>query len=169
MAYFKNVGTLEELRRQYKELLKKHHPDNGGNVADMQEINVEYDRLFKVMKDKHEHRSESDTEKQSDFSKMKYDFTEDQKLREVLYKIVGFDGIVIEIAGAWIWVSGDTYAYKKELKETGFKWASQKKMWYWHSDVFRKKGRKTLSMEDIRSYYGSTRVETDGTKRLKQA
>ena len=127
MAYFKNVGTLEELRRQYKELLKKHHPDNGGNVADMQEINVEYDRLFKVMKDKHEHRSESDTEKQSDFSKMKYDFTEDQKLRDILYKIVGFDGIVIEIAGAWIWVSGDTYAYKKELKETGFKWASQKK------------------------------------------
>ncbi len=30
--YFENISTLEELRRQYKELLKLHHPDNGGNV-----------------------------------------------------------------------------------------------------------------------------------------
>ncbi len=30
-TYFKNVNTLEELRKQYKELLKIHHPDNGGN------------------------------------------------------------------------------------------------------------------------------------------
>ena len=29
--YFINVNTLEELRKQYKELLKKFHPDNGGS------------------------------------------------------------------------------------------------------------------------------------------
>ena len=39
--YFKEANTLEELRKQYKQLLKMHHPDNGGNVADMQEINAE--------------------------------------------------------------------------------------------------------------------------------
>ena len=49
--YFKNAETLEQLRKQYKDLLKKHHPDNGGNLTDMQEINAEYDRLFKVLKD----------------------------------------------------------------------------------------------------------------------
>ena len=47
--YFNNTNTLEELRKQYKELLKQHHPDNGGNVSDMQEINSEYDRLFKIL------------------------------------------------------------------------------------------------------------------------
>ena len=41
MTYFNNVCTLEELRKQYKELLKTHHPDNGGNVAQMQEVNAE--------------------------------------------------------------------------------------------------------------------------------
>ena len=46
--YFENINTLEELRKQYKELLKLHHPDNGGNLEIMQEINTEYDRLFKV-------------------------------------------------------------------------------------------------------------------------
>ena len=29
--YFKDVNTLEELRKQYKNLLKKYHPDNGGS------------------------------------------------------------------------------------------------------------------------------------------
>ena len=31
MTYFRNVGTLEELRKQYKELLKKYHPDKNKN------------------------------------------------------------------------------------------------------------------------------------------
>ena len=65
MAYFKNVETLEELRRQYKELLKKYHPDNpDGSTEATQEINSEYDRLFKVLKNRHESKTaESKTEK----------------------------------------------------------------------------------------------------------
>ena len=159
--YFNNINTLEELRKQYKDLLRIHHPDNGGNVADMQDINAEYDRLFKVLKDKHQSKATDDSKGNDDFNNMKYDFTEDQKLREVLQKIIGFEGVVIEICGNWIWISGNSYTYRKELKEYGFKWASQKKQWYWHSENFRKKGYKSLSMEDIRNYYGSTKVQTD--------
>ena len=160
--YFENISTLEELRKQYKELLKLHHPDNGGNVSEMQEINAEYDRLFKILKDQHENNYSSDNSSaENNYSNMKYDFAEDEKLREMLNKIIHFDSIDIELVGAWIWVSGSTYACRKELKEFGFKWASQKKMWYWHSESFRKKSRKTLSMDDIRNYYGSTKVQTD--------
>lgn len=168
--YFKNAETLEQLRKQYKDLLKKHHPDNGGNLTDMQEINAEYDRLFKVLKDRHESKSAENTENnaKTDFNNMKYDFSEDAKLREVLQQIITFDGINIEVCGSWIWAF-NSYNYRKELKELGFKYASKKQAWYWHSDAFRKKGRKALSMEDIRNYYGSTEVETDGTKRLRQA
>ena len=158
--YFENIRTLEELRKQYKELLKKHHPDNGGNLETMQEINAEYDRLFKVLKDQHENNCSSDkTSAWNDYSNMKYDFAEDEKLREMLNNIIHFSGIDIELVGAWIWLSGNTYACKKELKELGFKWASQKKMWYWHSEAFRKKSHKTLSMDDIRNFYGSTSVK----------
>lgn len=53
--YFKDINTLEELRKQYRDLLKKYHPDNkGGNTKITQEINAEYDRLFKVLKNTHE-------------------------------------------------------------------------------------------------------------------
>ena len=51
---FKNVNSFEDLKKQYKELLKENHPDNGGDVEKMQEINIEYDALFRIWKDRQE-------------------------------------------------------------------------------------------------------------------
>lgn len=171
-GYFKNLETLEELRKQYRDLLKKYHPDNAnGSTEATQEINAEYDRLFKLLKDRHESKATDNKESnaKTDFNNMKYDFTEDAKLREVLQRIITFEGINIEIIGCWIWVDGNTYSYKDTLKEIGFKWAREKKKWYFHTETFRKRSHKKLSMDAIRDYYGSTEVETDGAKRLKQA
>lgn len=50
--YFKNVKSYNELKSTYKELLKVNHPDNGGDLAKMQEINTEYDVMFKIWKDR---------------------------------------------------------------------------------------------------------------------
>lgn len=52
--YFKSVKSYDDLKNQYKKLLKANHPDNGGNVETMKEINVEYDALFAVWKNKKE-------------------------------------------------------------------------------------------------------------------
>ncbi len=105
----------------------------------------------------------------SSYEDMKYDFAEDEKLREVLSKTITFVGINIEIIGNWIWIDGDTYSYKDEVKAMGFKWAREKKKWYFHTEAFRKRSHKKLSIDDIRNYYGSTVVETEGRKQLKQA
>lgn len=163
MTYFKNVNTLEELRKQYKELLKRFHPDNpNGSTEATQEINQEYEKLFKLLKDRHASKRTSDKEeKTSYYNNMKYDFSEDAKLREVLNKVINFTGVTIELCGSWIWLSGNTYQYKKELKEIGFRWASNKKAWYWHSEAFRKRSKRKLTMNDIRNYYGSTEVQTE--------
>ena len=163
MTYFKNVNTLEELRKQYKELLKRYHPDNpSGSTEANQQINQEYEKLFKLLKDKHDSKQTSNKkEKTSFYNNMKYDFSEDIKLREVLNKVINFTDVTIELCGSWIWISGNTYQYKKELKEIGFKWASNKKAWYWHSEAFRKRSNKKLSMNDIRKYYGSTEVQPE--------
>ena len=48
--YFKNVKSFEDLKAQYKTLLKKHHPDNGGDVEIMKAVNVEFDSLFPIWK-----------------------------------------------------------------------------------------------------------------------
>mgnify|MGYP000003798417 FL=1 len=171
MKYFNNVNTLEELRKQYKELLKKYHPDNpDGSTKATQEVNTEYDNLFKVLKDRHEYKTEQtgDTGNKS-YGNMKYDFSKDEKLREVLQSIITLQNINIEIVGCWIWVDGNTYEHKGTLKALGFKWAREKKKWYFHTESFRKGSHKKLSMDDIRNYYGSTEVQTEEVKRIKEA
>lgn len=45
MAYFK-ATSLEELKKEYRVLAKKYHPDLGGDTATMQAINAEYDKHY---------------------------------------------------------------------------------------------------------------------------
>lgn len=167
--YFYNVKTLEELRKQYKQLIKKYHPDNaGGSDEDMKAINTEYEGLFKILKDIHAKETEEEAAAggyQSTYSKNMYNFEDDSALREMLTRIINFD-CDIEVIGSWIWVF-DSYDYRKELKELGFKYASLKKAWYFHTQSFAKLSNKQLTLDDIRSYYGSTKIERE--KRLLEA
>lgn len=52
MKHFNNVTSLEDLKKQYRKLALANHPDKGGRTEVMQEINIEFDVLFKVWKDK---------------------------------------------------------------------------------------------------------------------
>ncbi len=51
MKWFKNVTTIEELRKVYRKLLKEYHPDcANGNAEITKEINAEYYLLFDKLK-----------------------------------------------------------------------------------------------------------------------
>lgn len=114
MTYFTDIHSLEELRKEYKRLVKANHPDNGGSEDAIKVINVEYEITFKVL-------AKADTT-----NARKYDMAADEQIREIINIIINFD-INIEICGSWIWVSGNTYGCKNELKANGFHWASKKK------------------------------------------
>lgn len=146
MKYFQNINTLEELRTAYRALLKKFHPDNGGSEEATKEINLEYEKLFQILKN----RSGADQQ-------TKYNTQEDENLREVLQQIINLN-VNIEICGSWIWVSGNTYPVKESLKAAGFKFSKNKKAWYWHSGEYIRRGKK-VSLEYIRNKYGSETVK----------
>lgn len=48
MAYFKNIHSLAELKKEYRRLALENHPDKGGSTEVMQQINVEFERLHEI-------------------------------------------------------------------------------------------------------------------------
>jgi len=165
MKWFKDISSLEELRKAYKKLVIKYHPDNGGSEEVIKEINAEYDIIFKQMKDGFEH-SESYSNA-TDRQKQNYDWEKDAQIREMIVKLSGFKGITVEIIGVWIWVS-ECYKYRKELKELGFHWAGKKQMWYIHFDSYHKFSSKPIPMSHIRAKYGSVVVNAAGQGEQKE-
>ena len=144
MMYFKNVTNLEDLKKQYRKLAMEFHPDRGGSEEVMQKINSEYERLFAELKTAED---------------MEDDF------RAIIDALLNFD-LTIEIIGTWIWVSGDTFAVKAQLKELGFKWASKKKAWYWHPGEYVKMHKKNFTLDEIKNMHGSQTLKTSSKKLL---
>lgn len=157
MTYFTDCQTVEELKKEYRRLAMLHHPDRGGNAETMKEINNAYDDAFNHLKDKHNARAASD-------SSARPMHETPEEFREVISRIINIPGLVIELCGAWVWVSGNTKAHKDELKSAGYRWANKKAMWYWRSEKDACKSRGGKSMNYIRGKYGSERIGTDQEK-----
>ena len=148
MKWFKNVTIVEELRKEYRRLLKLYHPDNeNGSVEVTQEINAEYDRLFAILSKK----------AQSDNQSHAYNTDDENKaFKEAINSIIHINAD-IEIIGSWLWVHGG-YEYRELLKSTGFKYAPKKKSWCWHYGEYRRYHNKEISLDEIRMKYGSRSV-----------
>ena len=127
MKYFKDCKTIEEIKAQYKKLAKENHPDHGGDTATMQEINKEYAYACAHLI-KGENLSAEETEQKIKMS---------EQYRQAIEQIINLPGILIEAVGFWIWVTGNTYAVKKELKAAGFFFAPKKLAWYFRSDEYK--------------------------------
>lgn len=156
---FKDCRTLEELKKKYHELVLKHHPDRGGNLEMMQAVNVAYDKWFPLLKNKHMNRAGEMYEKQSDETP--------EYFRDIIDRLMKFEGTYIEIIGSFIWVTGNTKPYKDSIKEMGFKWHTKKLCWYLPPEGYRKFGKKEYSLDDIRGMYGTKGFQAHGSMKLE--
>lgn len=135
--WFSGCSSLDELKAEYKRLCKIHHPDLGGDLRTMQDINAEYDRSVSLF--------EKDSKKAD----------EAVALREVLESLVVLQGITVELCGCWLWVTGKTFAVKEQLKSLGLFFSSKKSAWYWRPADEGYKRKRTLPLDAIRLKYGS--------------
>ena len=158
LKWFNNPKTLEELKKQYKTLALKHHPDKGGSLKDMQEINSEYDILFKKLKDIHQTSDGKTYEKETKETP--------EEFKDIITALIILEGIQIEICGCWVWVTGDTYPNKEILKNLKFRYSKSKKAWYYHNDGYHKIGKKTYTLDQIRSLYGSEVINSKPNLKL---
>ena len=147
--YFAGVKTVEELRKRYRELLKKYHPDNdGGSVEITQEINAEYDRIFAILSNESKTDEECSTEEEK---------AANEAFKAVLQKIIHINAD-IEIVGEWIWIEKGSYENRELLKSVGFRFASRKKAWYWHYGEWHRRSKREITLDEIRLKYGSEKV-----------
>jgi hypothetical protein len=153
-TFFSECRTLDEVKRAYKRLALLHHPDRGGQTAMMQEINRQYEE---IMRDPSYGFTKAKQEAQEDFI----------KFPEIIEQIIRFD-LTIEVCGNWIWLSGNTIAYKDELKCIGFYFAPKKSMWYWRPKDFKSANNKPKEMDYIRRKYGSDVVPNQQDKVLNE-
>lgn len=148
MTYFAPTpNTLDELKKAYRRLAMQHHPDRGGTKEAMQAINAEYEKLFAVLKDKH-NAAADDYHKTTEAP---------EEFIEIIDKLMSLDGLEIELCGSWLWIGGNTRENKDALKAMGCYWSSNKKLWYWRhpEDGCYRRGKKSKTMSEIRTKYGS--------------
>lgn len=163
MKFFQNIETLEDLRKEYKRLLKQFHPDNEGSEEFTKEINNEYDILFKEMKNSVRRGSNGQEEKNNEFNE---EF--DKAFRDIINKVIDLN-VNIEIIGSWIWVSGNTYSIRETLKRLNFKWSAKRQCWAWHIEPFTKKSNKSKTMDELRKYYGSSVIKKEESYKVLAA
>lgn len=147
MKYFDGISSKEDLKKRFKELSKKLHPDKGGNENDFKLMLAEYQEILEKG-----FTSFQGAEGAEDLT---------ETLKDVLKSVLRLAGIEVDLIGSWIWVEGNTYPHKAVLKTWGFRWSKQRKKWYFHEGDFKKGKKNKASFEDIKQKYGSTNFKSN--------
>lgn len=157
--------TIEAIKRQYHKLAMRWHPDrDGGDLKTMQEINAEFDELRKRYYNVHEGKNGSTYTDENQTTTTDVD----DRFVEIIDQLIKMDGVGIEICGSFIWLSGNTYEHRDEIKAMGAKWAKKKRMWFIAPADWKKKSGREWSMNKIRDRHGS-QVVREGKRPNRKA
>ena len=152
--FFAQCKTLDELKKEYRRLAMKYHPDRGGDLETMKAINAEHDEAFEELKA--QHNATADEYHQTTEAP--------EEFRRIIDLLLRLDGLTVELCGCWLWIGGETRTHKEELKAAGCRWSPKKALWYWRhpeDGCYHNRGR-SQTMNHIRTRYGSQIFEADG-------
>ena len=150
--------NLNELKQLYRAFALEFHPDHGGSEEAMKQINIQFTWLFESLKNK---QNDEAARAHDAGNWAGYSTTTEtpEEFIDIISKLDKIHGIIVELCGRWLWISGNTKDNREALKACGCRWSINKKMWYWrHEEDFCKKhNSNTRDIEEIRAMYGSQR------------
>ena len=162
--------NLEQLKRNYIQLIKINHPDKGGSVEICQMINAIFDKLQRHPKfTKGYEQTKKAYQDENREPPKEDDYFVGKKTLEIISTLCVIDGLNLEICGSWLWISGNTYNYRQTLKELGCIFASKKKMWCFHESEWTRKNKHKLTIDEIRNLHGSQSIKQHNTYKLNKA
>jgi hypothetical protein len=154
MLYFNSCENIEELKAEYRRLVKIHHPDAGGDEKTMKIVNNEFhNAIDNVLCASFSVWKENNSDREFSFDK--------EVFGDILRKIVEWN-ITIEIIGYWIYVF-NSFEYRNELKEFGFWFSKKHKAWV-YSGGKKIRIRTSFTTNDIRNMHGSQIVRSTKEK-----
>ena len=158
MKYFTNCKTAEELKKEYRKLAKQLHPDLGGDTEEFKIMQNEYEIMWERLKNIHTNSNGETYTKETTETP--------QEFINIINVLVLLSGLQTELIGTWIWVSGNTKLHKEVLKNLKFRYAHKKQAWYYHTEPYRKKSKRELTLDEIRDMFGSEKYHSKQEKEL---
>lgn len=158
--YFSEFSTVDQIKAEYRRLALLYHPDRGGNTATMQEINSQYQEALA--------RCDGQTSEGTDGKAHTYTYSQDieQAIMDKIAEIIGLKlpNIEIWLIGTWVWIDGDTYPARAELKAAKMKYNGKRKKWYWHNGPKYRRYSKRSSFGDLARKYGASHFKNEAEK-----
>ena len=142
---------MEELKNTYRKLVFELHPDKGGDVEDFQNMQNEYEEVFKILQS---HTTNKDEKKENI-----------ESCKNIINTLVKYDTISIYVLNTGLWVEGVKFEDKEiqdTLKSFGARYQKKSQKWYWFEGIkeSQKIGRyKTLSWNEKTSKFGCKQVQ----------
>jgi hypothetical protein len=164
ITYFSNCENIDAVKKLFKELIKKHHPDLNKNedseITKFIILEYNYIKDYFALNDKLPFSVTTETKANFDlFNNL------DNETKIIVNKLQQLENITIEIIGSWVWVSGNTFLVKDYLKELNCKFSGSKKMWFYTKDD-RKQKASNLDINEIKLKYGFSEVKNNYNYKL---
>ena len=163
-SYFNGLSTAAEINRVYKVLAPMFHPDNGGSLETMQELNRQRSAALAALEQGETITGETVQELPAAVIGLpeKSETTTNlvQAMKDLIDKAQQIPGVHLELCGSWLWATGETRPVKDDLKGLGFRWSKNKAAWYWRDPAtpYRRRGKRKYSMDEIRDRHGSLAI-----------
>ena len=139
--YFtREYETITDIKKHFRELSKRYHPDLGGTEEQFKEMYKEYEYLI-------EHFIE----------KQYKDVRMSEMVKALINELMYYDDMELEVVGDWLWV--DTSRKNDTLlKGLGFFWSSKHSKYYYSGDTKKVTRCSSYSMQDMRNMMGNKKI-----------